>query len=71
MFRMARRSAKRTRITTESLETMGAPTPASLLVDHAKVDLVLRRKPGLLLASKEGSGNRAVISAARLGPSAT
>ena len=53
---MARRAAKRTRITTESLETMGAPALASLLVDHAKVDPVLRRKLRLLLASKEGSG---------------
>jgi hypothetical protein len=42
-------------ITTESLETMGAPALASLLVDHAKVDPVLRRKLQLLLASKEGS----------------
>jgi hypothetical protein len=56
MFRIAPRSAKRTRITTESLETMGAPALASLLVDHAKVDQVLRRKLQLLLASKEGSG---------------
>jgi hypothetical protein len=55
MFRMAPRSAKRTRITTEWLETMGAPALASLLVDHAKVDSVLRRKLRLLLASKEGS----------------
>ena len=54
---MAPRSAKRTRtrITTESLETMGAPALASLLVDHAKVDPVLRRKLHLLLASNEGS----------------
>lgn len=55
MFRMARRSAKPTRITTESLETMGAPALAGLLVDHAKADPVLRRKLQLLLASKEGS----------------
>jgi len=55
MFRMAPRSAKRTRITTEWLETMGAPALASLLVDHAKVDSVLRRKLRLLLASEEGS----------------
>ena len=34
---------------------MGAATLASLLVDHAKVDPVLRRKLQLLLASKEGS----------------
>ena len=54
MFRMARRSAKQTRVTTESLETMGAPALASLLVDHAKVDPVLRRKLQLLLASKAG-----------------
>jgi hypothetical protein len=52
---MARRSAKRTRITPETLETMGAPALASLLVDHAKVDPILRRKLQLLLASKEGS----------------
>jgi len=56
MFGMARRPAKRTRITVESLETMGAPALAGLLVDHAKVDPVLRRKLQLLLASKEGSG---------------
>jgi hypothetical protein len=55
MFRMARRAAKRTRSTPESLETMGSPALASLLVDHAKVDPVLRRKLQLLLASKEGS----------------
>jgi hypothetical protein len=52
---MAPRSAKRTRITTESLETMGPPALASLLVDHAKVDPLLRKKLQLLLASKEGS----------------
>lgn len=52
---MARRAAKRTRITIESLETMGGPALASLLVDHSKVDPVLRRKLQLLLASKEGS----------------
>ena len=34
---------------------MGAPALASLLVDHAKVDPVLRRKLHLLLASNEGS----------------
>ena len=34
---------------------MGAAALASVLVDHAKVDPVLRRKLGLLLASKEGS----------------
>jgi hypothetical protein len=56
MFRMAHRSAKRTRINTESLETMGAPALASLLVDHAKVDPILRRKLQLLLANMEGSG---------------
>ena len=55
MFVMAACSAKRSRITTESLETMGAPALASLLVNHAKVDPVLRRKLHLLLASKEGS----------------
>jgi hypothetical protein len=55
---MARRAANRTRVSTESLETMGAPALASLLVDHAKVDLVLRRKLQLLLASKEGSASR-------------
>ena len=55
MFGMARRSTKRTRISPETLETMGAPTLASLLVDHAKVDPVLRRKLQLLLASREGS----------------
>ena len=35
---------------------MGAATLASVLVEHAKVDSVLRRKLRLLLASKEGSG---------------
>jgi len=55
MFGMARRSTKRTRITPETLEAMGAPALASLLVDHAKVDPVLRRKLQLLLASREGS----------------
>jgi len=54
MFGMARRSTKRTRITPETLEAMGAPALASLLVDHAKVDPVLRRKLKLLLASREG-----------------
>jgi hypothetical protein len=41
---MARRAANRIRVSTESLETMGAPALASLLVDHAKVDPVLRSK---------------------------
>jgi uncharacterized protein DUF6880 len=56
MSRMVRRVANRTRISTESLETMGATVLASVLVEHAKVDSVLRRKLRLLLASKEGSG---------------
>jgi hypothetical protein len=56
MFGMARRPAKRTHITAESLESIGAPALAGFLVDHAKVDPVLRRKLQLLLASKEGSG---------------
>jgi hypothetical protein len=36
---------------TESLETMGAATLASVLVEQAKVDSVVRRKLQLLLAS--------------------
>ncbi len=47
-------AAIRSNTETESLETMGAPALASLLVDHAKVDPVLRSKLQLLLASKEG-----------------
>jgi hypothetical protein len=35
---------------------MGATTLANALVEHAKVDSVLRRKLQLLLASEEGSG---------------
>jgi hypothetical protein len=53
---MARRAANRTRISTESLETMGAAALAGVLVEHAKIDSVLRRKLQLLLAGKEGSG---------------
>jgi hypothetical protein len=53
---MARRVANRTRISTESLEPMGAATLARVLVEHAKGDTVLRRKLRLLLASKEGLG---------------
>jgi hypothetical protein len=41
---MAPRVANRTRISAESLETMGATTLANALVEHAKVDSVLRRK---------------------------
>jgi hypothetical protein len=52
---MTRRAANRTGINTESLETMGAAALASVLVEHAKVDSVLRRKLRLLLAGKEGS----------------
>src|SRR5208282_6758776 len=55
MSRMARRAANRTRVSSESLEPMGAPALASVLVEHAKIDPVLRRKLQLLLASKEGS----------------
>ena len=40
------------------LETMGAATLANLLVDHAKVDPVLRRKLQLLLASSPWSSPR-------------
>jgi hypothetical protein len=53
---MARGVANRTRISTESLETMGTAALASVLMEHAKVDSVLRRKLRLLLASKEGAG---------------
>ena len=56
MSRMARRTANRTGINPESLEPLGAAALASVLVEHAKVDSVLRRKLRLLLASKEGSG---------------
>ena len=35
---------------------MGAAALASVLVEHAKGDSVLRRKLRLLLAGKEGSG---------------
>jgi hypothetical protein len=52
---MARRAANQARVSTESLEAVGAPVLASLLSDHAKVDPVLRRKLQLLLASKEDS----------------
>ena len=54
--RMAPRVANRTRISTKSLETMGAAALAGVLVEHAKIDSVLRRKLQLLLAGKEGSG---------------
>jgi hypothetical protein len=48
---MARRVANRTGINTESLEAMVAATLASVLVDHAKVDSVVRMKLRLLLPS--------------------
>jgi hypothetical protein len=47
--------ARTTRLTTDALKRLGAPTLADVLAEHAGIDSVLRKKLGILLAGTEGA----------------
>jgi hypothetical protein len=46
-------------MTPEALARLGADVLAGVLVEHAGVDPILRKKLRLLLAAEKGAGNRA------------